>query len=118
MRYYADGPFEAWVRESSSLIESQYPEVKIYGLWIVTEILCTPKAALNVWTKKEKETVVGFTADAKGVVDVQADGAWHTDHEDSGWTYFNEEVRTQISGVKERVACSVTDSICCGGLTL
>jgi hypothetical protein len=92
MRYYADGPFESWVRENSSLIESQYPEVKIYGLWIVTEILCTPKAALNVWTKKEKETVVGFTAGAKGVVDVQADGAWHTDHEDSGWTYFNEEV--------------------------
>ena len=92
LRYYADNPFESWVRENSFLIESQYPEVKTYGLWVVTEILCSPKVALNVWTKKEKETVVGFTAGAQGGVDLKAAGNWHTDQEDSGWSYFQEEV--------------------------
>lgn len=58
----------------------------------MTEILCSPKVALNVWTKKENETVVGFTAGAQGGVDLKAAGNWHTDQEDSGWSYFQEEV--------------------------
>jgi hypothetical protein len=92
LRYYVDAPFQSWIRDNSSLIESQYPEVKTYGLWVVTEILCSPKVALNVWTEKETETVVGFAAGAKGVVDLNADGNWHTDQEDGGWIYFEEEV--------------------------
>jgi hypothetical protein len=87
-RYHHRMPFNRWLERNWKLILGRYPEVKANGLWIITSVCSTEACALNAWTSKEKEVVVGFSGSASQVASFDTKGEWHISGAQDGWTYY------------------------------
>ena len=91
--YDNDTPFSRWCEKNMSLIAKEYPDAKRYGFWVVRGTYSTSDCAINIWDTKNKETVVGFGGGSSGVADLEANGSWYTDSNDSGWSRWHDEVQ-------------------------
>lgn len=87
-RYYYESPFKDWVKANAVEILRLRPEVKEYGLWIVTSTYGTKMAAINMWKQAGQSVKVGFSAKAVGVGECGPSGEWYKDDRQEGWNEF------------------------------
>jgi len=89
-------PFIRWLDANAAAVLGKFPEVKEYGLWIVTTTSSTTKCALNAWTSRSKEVAVGFSGTMAQVGGLELTGSWYTGSDDGGWNFFEETVKSTL----------------------
>jgi len=82
---YGDRSFREWGKQNSSTIFSRWPDVKDYGLIIVTSTHTTTQADINTWEDKQKSVSVGFKTGVVEVMEVAPSSNWYTASSDNGW---------------------------------
>jgi hypothetical protein len=90
--YYHYMPFVRWFGKNAKNILNKYPEVKDHDVWIVTSTCATSECALNAWTIKGKEVVVGFSGTVSQITILETRGKWYPANDDGGWNYFQKQV--------------------------
>ncbi|PPR07967.1 hypothetical protein CVT24_002646 [Panaeolus cyanescens] len=87
-RFYHESPFKNWIKKNSLNILKIWPEVRTYGLWVVTSTFATQRCAINLWSKKGQGLHVGFSADVAGLGEVGPEGEWYRSQTDEGWVEY------------------------------
>ncbi|KAF9032346.1 hypothetical protein BJ165DRAFT_1358008 [Panaeolus papilionaceus] len=87
-RFYHESPFKQWVKQNSLTILKQWPEVKTYGLWVVTSTYSTQRCAINLWNKKGCGLHIGFSTDVAGLGELGPDGEWYRSSTEEGWMEY------------------------------
>ncbi|KAJ5655346.1 hypothetical protein N7507_007296 [Penicillium longicatenatum] len=82
---YGTTTFRLWCKENSETILRKWPDVREYGLVIVTSTYRTRLAMLNAWAQKGKEISVGFRGGVVGIGEIAPSSTWYTSHEEAGW---------------------------------
>jgi hypothetical protein len=90
--YYHYMPFVKWFRKNAMEILARYPEVRDHDVWIVTSTCSTSECALNAWTTKDKEVVVGFSRTASRTSDLESKRKWYPASDDGGWNHIQKQV--------------------------
>ncbi|MCJ1246416.1 hypothetical protein MMC30_003623 [Trapelia coarctata] len=87
--YLYESPFQQWVKQNVQQIDQlRGPEVRQYGLWIVTSTWSTSQCSINAWKQASKEVVVGFKARVFGE-EFGPEGQWFEDEMDTDWTHYS-----------------------------
>lgn len=87
-RYYFESPFKNWVKKNAAAILKRRPEVKEYGLWIVTSTYATKACAINMWKEGGYRVEIGFLARAVGIGELGPSGKWMKDQRLEGWNEY------------------------------
>ncbi|TFK44651.1 hypothetical protein BDQ12DRAFT_673333 [Crucibulum laeve] len=87
-RYYYESPFKNWVKHNAVTLLKRRPEIKDYGLWIITSTYTTKKCAINLWKKSGKALKVAFSAKVVGIGECGPSGEWSKDQNEQGWSEF------------------------------
>jgi hypothetical protein len=69
------------------------PEVKTYGIWIVTSIYSTKKLSLNIWQDREKTIKLGFSVGSQSIANSEPSIEFEEGSHNDGWTYYKGKVR-------------------------
>jgi hypothetical protein len=105
-RYLYESPFRQWVQENALQIIEKRPEVTQHGLWVVTSTYGTKQCSLNVWTGKQKETMIGFTVGDVSGAEAGPAAQWYEAASDSDWSRYSADGKNLrvvfIGGLKFR----------------
>jgi hypothetical protein len=88
-RYFYESPFRQWVQDNALRILEQRPEVRDHGLWIVTSTYGTKNCSLNVWSGRQKEVMLGFSAKDVSGGEVGPAAQWYEAASDSDWSRYS-----------------------------
>jgi hypothetical protein len=84
-RYYYEAPFKEWIVANAKSILKDRPEVRDYGLWVITSTWSAAEASINCWSGTQKGVDVGFNFKVVGIGEVAPKGGWHHAGESEGW---------------------------------
>lgn len=87
-RYYYESPFKKWMKTNAAAILKRRPEVKEYGLWIITSTYATKACAINMWKEGGYRVEIGFLAKAVGIGELGPSGEWMKDARLEGWSEY------------------------------
>jgi hypothetical protein len=90
LRAYNDEAVVAsWLSRNKSKLYQRYgPELKSYGLWIITRTYTTQRASINAWMDKDKESVVSLKAKAAMLGELGEDLDWKDKALSKDWTTY------------------------------
>lgn len=94
--YYHKSSFRSWESKNAKLVLSLYPEVREYGLWIITGTWSATECSITAWKNQEEKVSVGFGAGAPDVANIDTSAGWYAGSSSGGWTNMKEEVSTRI----------------------
>jgi hypothetical protein len=86
-RYYHEAPFKQWIAANSKSILNERPEVRDYGLWVVTSTWSVAEAAINCWSGRQKGVDVGFNFKVVEIGELAPKGGWYHAGESDGWIH-------------------------------
>ncbi|KAI9695007.1 MAG: hypothetical protein M1822_000624 [Bathelium mastoideum] len=84
-RYYHEAPFKDWVAANAKRILEERPEVREYGLWVVTSTWSAAEAAINCWSGRQKGVDVGFNVNVVEIGELAPKGSWYHAGGSDGW---------------------------------
>lgn len=87
--YNDEAVFASWLSRNKARLYKRYgPELKKYGMWIVTRTYTTGKASINAWMDKDKASVVSLKAKAAMLGELGEDLDWKDKALDKDWSHY------------------------------
>ena len=87
--YNAERLFCAWIASNKSLLYARHgPELRKYGLWVVTRTYTAPQASINAWMDTNRAAVVSMKMKASMLGELGEDLSWEDKLTDKGWSHY------------------------------
>ena len=81
-----DSLWKQWIEDNSGHLLSKYKhEVSEYGIWLVTRVIMTKRAQINILQDSKKKVDMGFTAEVAGIGKIDPHAGWNADTKGQGW---------------------------------
>lgn len=94
-------PFKVWLKMNAKKLLVKYPDLKKYGVCVVTWTYSSTNIHINAWDNPGNEVVLGFKAGMSGLGSLGPELSWLRGKSSSGWSSWNDQKRVVFfTGVK------------------